>query len=99
MRDPTADSQLRAQCARVDESLTALHARLDPESWQQLERAMALTVALYRAGLERAIDHARSAGAHMAVLANLADRDPVLGALLHLHGIEVEHEDELALCS
>jgi len=99
MRDTTADSQLRAQCARVDASLTALRAQLDPESWEQLERAMSLTVALYRAGLDRAIDHARSAGAHMAVLADLAERDPLLGALLRLHGIEVEAEVELALCS
>jgi hypothetical protein len=99
MRDHTDDSQLRAQCARVDESLTLLRSRLDPESWAQLERAMALTVALYRGGLDRAIDHARSAGARMPVLADLADRDPLLGALLRLHGIEVDRERDLALCS
>lgn len=99
MRNDTADSMLRAECDRVDQSLTALRARLDPESWQELERAMALTVALYRAGLDRAIDHACSAGARPQVLADLAGRDPILGALLRLHGIEIDAAPELALCS
>ena len=84
--ESTEDIARRAECAQIDDVLAALAARIEPDAWLLVERAMRLTISLYSTGLERTLGHARAANADATLDSRLA-ADDLVGKLLALHGL------------
>jgi len=67
--------------------LAELRDLVAPSAWERVEEVLARLVRLYGAGLERALAHARAAGAVEPFFDELVGEDAVLASLLVLHGL------------
>ncbi|MBX3162692.1 MAG: hypothetical protein KF773_42415 [Deltaproteobacteria bacterium] len=90
----TEDERLTAEAAEIEHLLDEIRALVTAPAWQRIERALGRVVRLYGAGLGRALEHARAAGAEPAVFDELVAGDDLLGSLLVLHGLHPRTLDE-----
>jgi hypothetical protein len=81
------DARLRAESGQIERLLGELRELVTPPAWQRIEQVLARVVALYGAGLEHALEHARAAGAAPAALDERLTGDELLASLLVLHGL------------
>jgi hypothetical protein len=81
------DARLRAEAAEIERLLDELRALVAAAAWQRIEDVIRRVVALYGAGLARALDAGRQAGASEAALGERIVADDLLGSLLVLHGL------------
>jgi hypothetical protein len=80
------EERLRAASMEIDRLLDDIRALVTGPAWQRIERVLAHVVQLHGAGLARALQHARSAGAD-ARFDGLVASDELLASLLVLHGL------------
>ncbi|HVV82456.1 MAG TPA: hypothetical protein VHE35_05225 [Kofleriaceae bacterium] len=78
--------QLAADSARIEQALDELRGLVPLPAFQRIEDLLRRVLGVYGAGLERALEHARAAGADDSFDARLAG-DELLASLLVLHGL------------
>jgi hypothetical protein len=89
----TEDDELRAESDQIIILLDEVRAMIAPPAWDKLERILQRVVSLYSHGLERALVHARNAGADDSFDLRISD-DDLLASLLLLHGLHPLTTDE-----
>lgn len=81
------EPRLRIESAEIEPMLAELRDLVAPTAWQRVEEVLGRLVRLYGAGLERALTHARAAGAVEPFFDELVGEDALLASLLVLHGL------------
>src|SRR5438105_2334661 len=81
------EPRLQIESAEIEPMLAELRELVAPSAWERVEEVLARLVRLYGAGLERALAHARAAGAYAPTFDELVGEDAVLASLLVLHGL------------
>ena len=77
----------RKDAARIDQLLEGLQGLAGPSTWMAIEELMERLLRTYGAGLARALEHARAAGADGARFDERVSDDELLSSLLLLHGL------------
>src|SRR4051812_17584753 len=81
------EPRIKVESAEIEPMLEELRELVDPGAWARVEGVLGRLVRLYGAGLERALAHARAAGAYAPIFDELVGEDAVLATLLVLHGL------------
>lgn len=81
------EPRIKVESAEIEPMLAELRDLVDPDAWERVEGVVGRLVRLYGAGLERALTHARTAGAYAPMFDELVGEDAVLASLLVLHGL------------
>jgi hypothetical protein len=81
------EPRIKVESAEIEPMLAELRELVDPDAWERVEGVVGRLVRLYGAGLERALTHARNAGAYAPMFDELVGEDGVLATLLVLHGL------------
>jgi hypothetical protein len=81
------EPRLKIESAEIEPMLTELRELVAPKAWERVEEVLGRLVRLYGAGLERALAHARAAGAYAPAFDELVGEDALLASLLVLHGL------------
>jgi len=82
-----SEQQLQVETTEIEPMLAELHELVTPDAWHRVEQVVSRLVRLYGAGLERALAHARAAGAFAPAFDELVGEDALLASLLVLHGL------------
>src|SRR5258706_10052615 len=80
------EPRLQIESREIEPMLAELRHEVEPSAWEHIAEVIARLVRLYGAGLERALAHARAAGAFAPRFDELVGDDAVLASLLVLHG-------------
>ena len=81
------EPRIRIESQEIEPMLAELRDLVEPSAWERVEEVLARLVRLYGAGLERALAHARAAGAIEPFFDELVGEDALLASLLVLHGL------------
>lgn len=81
------EARLEADGREVERLLGELQTMVGPTAWGRVEMLLQTVTGLYAAGLERLLEHGRSAGADETRLAERVCEDELTSSLLVLHGL------------
>ncbi len=79
--------RIEVESAEIEPMLEELRDLVASEAWERVQGVLSRLVRLYGAGLERALAHARTAGAYAPMFDELVGEDALLASLLVLHGL------------
>ena len=87
------DARLRQEGERIEALLEEVASMAGPQTWPRVEELVQRMVALYGAGLERVLEHARAADG-TEELDSLLCTDELVSSLLVLHGLHPRSTEE-----